>query len=116
MARGDWTLLRKTLWDDKKEKHIASKFFVNFSVYSVLSILSKEAVPTKWQPCQDSIMPSTVEETEKLIENKLKVLKLMHESTETITRSTLIKPIWRQRNLLKGKVEECHEVEWKCRS
>ena len=56
-------------------------------------------------------MPSTVEETEKTIENKLKVLKLMHESTETIAGSKLIKPIQRQRKLLEGKVEECHELK-----
>jgi len=35
-------------------------------------------------------MPTTVEEIEKTIENKLKVLKSMHESTETIAGS---KPI-----------------------
>ena len=42
-------------------------------------------------------MPLTVEETEKTIKNKLKVLKLTHESTETIAGSKLIKPIQRQR-------------------
>ena len=56
-------------------------------------------------------MPSTVEETKKTIENKLKVLKLMHQSTETIAESKLIKPIQRQRILLKGKVKECHELK-----
>ena len=56
-------------------------------------------------------MPSTVEETEKTIENKLKVLKLTHKSTGTIAESKLIKPTQRQRKLLKGKVEECHELK-----
>ena len=56
-------------------------------------------------------MPSTVEETKKKIENKLKVLKLMHQSTGTIAESKLIKPIQRQRILLKGKVKECHELK-----
>ena len=56
-------------------------------------------------------MSSTVEETEKTIENKLKVLKLTHESTETIAGSKLIKPIQRQRKLLESKVEECHELK-----
>ena len=56
-------------------------------------------------------MPLTVEETKKTIENKLKVLKLTHESTETIARSKLIKPIQRQSKLLESKVEECHELK-----
>ena len=56
-------------------------------------------------------MPSTVDETEKTIENKLKVLKLAQESTETIAGSKLIKPIKRQRKLLESKVEECHEFK-----
>ena len=64
-----------------------------------------------WRPCQDSITPSTVEETEKTIENKLKVWKLTHESTKTIAGSKLIIPIQRQRKLLEGKVEECHELK-----
>ena len=54
---------------------------------------------------------STMEETKKTIENKLKVLKLMHGSTETIAGSKLIKPIQRQRKLLESKVEECHELK-----
>ena len=41
-------------------------------------------------------------------QNKLKVLKLTHESTETITGSKLIKPIQRQRKLLESKLKECH--------
>ena len=73
--------------------------------------MSEEAFLTKWRPCQDTIMPSTVEETEKTIENKLKVLKLTHESTETIAGSKLIKPIQRQHELLENKVEECHELK-----
>ena len=56
-------------------------------------------------------MPLTVEDTEKTIENKLKVLKIMHESTETIAGSKLSKPIQRQRKLLESKVEECHELK-----
>ena len=35
----------------------------------------------------------------------------MHESTETIAGSKLIKPIQRQRKLLESKVEECHELK-----
>ena len=76
-----------------------------------MSILSEEAVPSKWRTCQDLIKPSTVEETGETIENKLKVLKLTHESTETIVRSKWIKSIQRQRKLLESKVEECHELK-----
>jgi len=56
-------------------------------------------------------MPTTVEETEKTIENKLKVLKLTHESTETIAGSKLIKPIQRQRKLLESEAEECLKLK-----
>ena len=56
-------------------------------------------------------MPSIVEETEKTVENKLKVLKLMHESTETIAGSKLIKPIQRQCKLRESAVDECHELK-----
>ena len=78
------------------------------------SLLSGEAVPTKWRPCQDTIMATkatTIEVEEKTIENKLKVLRLTNESTDKIAGSKLLKPIQRHRKLLESKIEQCHEIK-----
>ena len=56
-------------------------------------------------------MPTTVEEDEKTIGNKLKVLKLTHEGSDKIAGTKLLKPIQRHRKLLESKVEECHEIK-----
>ena len=56
-------------------------------------------------------MPATVEEVEKTIVNKLKVLKLTHEGSEKIAGAKSLKPIQRHRKLLESKVEECHEIK-----
>ena len=56
-------------------------------------------------------MALTVEETKKTIKMKLKVLKLMQESIETIAGSKLIKPIQRQSKLLESKAEDCHPLK-----
>lgn len=58
-------------------------------------------------------MPATVEEEEKAIVNKLKVLKLTHEGSEKIAGAKSLKPIQRHRKLLESKVEECHEIKAK---
>ena len=76
--------------------------------------MSGETVPTKWRPCQDRILTtpaSTVENQEKTIQNKLKVLQLTNENTNKFTGSNLLKPIPRHRKLMESKVEECHEVK-----
>ena len=86
---------------------------VLFFIVSV-SLLSGEAVPTKWRPCQDTVMTTpavTVENQEKAIQNKLKVLQLTNENTHKIAGSNLLKPIQRHRKLMESKVEECHEVQ-----
>lgn len=56
-------------------------------------------------------MPTTVEDEEKMIMNKLKVLKLMHEGSEKIAGVKSLKPIQRHHKLLESKVEECHEIK-----
>ena len=89
------------------------KQFCMFFIVSV-SLLSRETVPTKWRPCQDTVMTTpavTVENQEKAIQNKLKVLQLTNENTHKIAGSNLLKPIQRHRKLMESKVEECHEVK-----
>ena len=54
---------------------------------------------------------ATVENQEKTIQNKLKVLELTNENTNKIAGSNLLKPIQRHRKLMESKVEECHEVK-----
>ena len=79
-----------------------------------MSLLSGETVPTKWRPCQDKIMTTpaaTVQNQEKTMQNKLKVLQLTYESTNKIAGSNLLKLIQRHRKLIESKVEECHEVK-----
>ena len=53
------------------------------------------------------MMPSTVEEEEKTIVNKLKVLKLTHEGSEKIAVTKSLTSIQRHSKLLASKVEEC---------
>ena len=109
---------------DQQKKHMArvsdlyrerfrSIKTVLFFIVSV-SLLSGEAVPTKWRPCQDTVMTTpavTVENQEKAIQNKLKVLQLTNENTHKIAGSNLLKPIQRHHKLMERKVEECHEVK-----
>ena len=79
-----------------------------------VSLLSRETVPSKWPPCQDEIMTTpviTVENWEKTIQNKLKVLQWTNEHANKIAGSNLLKPIQRHRKLMESKVEECHEVK-----
>ena len=54
---------------------------------------------------------TTVDNQEKTIQNKLKVLQLTNENTNKIAGSNLLKPIQRHRKLMESKVEECHEVK-----
>ena len=54
---------------------------------------------------------ATVENQEKAIQNKLKVLQLTNEKTHKIAGSNLLKPIQRHHKLMERKVEECHEVK-----
>ena len=78
-----------------------------------MSLLSGETVPTKWRPCQDTIMTTpaaTVENQEKAIQNKLKVLQLTNQNTHKIAGSNFLKLI-KDRKLMESKVEECHEVK-----
>ena len=56
-------------------------------------------------------MSTTMEEEEKTIGNKLKVLKLTHKGSEKITGTKSLKPIQRHRKLLESKGEECHEIK-----
>ena len=56
-------------------------------------------------------MSTTVEDLEKTIGNKLKVLKLTHKGSGKIAGAKLLKPIQRHRKLLESKVEEYHEIE-----
>ena len=98
---------------DLYRERVRSIKTVLFFIVSV-SLLSGEAVPTKWRPCQDTVMTTpvaTVENQEKAIQNKLKVLQLTNENTHKIAGSNLLKPIQRHRKLMESKVEECHEVE-----
>ena len=55
-------------------------------------------------------MSTTVEEEEKTIGNKLKVLKLTHEGSDKIVGTKSLKQIQRHRKLLESKLEECHEI------
>ena len=62
-------------------------------LFFIGSLLSGETVPTKWRPCQDKIMTTpaaTVENQEKTIQNKLKVLQLTNENTNKIAGSNLL--------------------------
>ena len=89
------------------------KQFCMFFIVSV-SLLSRETVLTKWRPCQDTVMTTpaaTVENQEKAIQNKLKVLQLTNENTHKIAGSNLLNPIQRHRKLMESKVEECHKVK-----
>ena len=54
-------------------------------------------------------MPTTVEEGEITIINKLKVLKLMHEGSEKIAGAKSLKSIPRYCKLLESKVEEYYK-------
>ena len=77
-------------------------------------VRSIKTVLTKWRPCQDTVMTTpavTVENQEKAIQNKLKVLQLTNENTHKIAGSNLLKPMQRHRKLMESKVEECHEVQ-----
>ena len=79
-----------------------------------VSLLSGETVPTKGRPCQDEIMTTpatTVENQEKRIQNKLKVLQLTNKNTNKTAGTNLLKPIQRHQKLMESKVEECHEVK-----
>jgi len=53
----------------------------------------------------------TVENQEKTIQNKLKVLQLINENSDKIAGSNLLKLIQRHCKLMESKVEECHEVK-----
>ena len=46
-------------------------------VVTIREFIVRKTVRTKWRPCQDPIMSTTMEEEEKTIGNKLKVLKMM---------------------------------------
>ena len=86
---------------------------VLFLIVGSVSLSSGETVPTKWRPCQDTIMTTpaaTVENQEKAIQNKLKVLQLTNQNTHKITGSNFLKLI-KDRKLMESKVEECHEVK-----
>ena len=75
--------------------------------------LTGETVPTKWWPCQDKIMTTTaatVENLEKAIHKKLKVLQLLNENSNKIVGNNLLKPIQRHCKLMGHKVEESHEI------
>ena len=52
-----------------------------------------------------------MEEEEKTIGNKLKVLKLTHKGSDKIAGTKSLKPMQRHRKLLESKVEECHEIK-----
>ena len=96
---------------DLYRERVRSIKTVLFFIVSV-SLLSGEAV--QWRPCQDTVMTTpvaTVENQEKAIQNKLKVLQLTNENTHKIAGSNLLKPIQRHRKLMESKVEECHEVK-----
>ena len=98
---------------DLHRERVRSIKTVLFLIMSV-SLLVGETVPTKWRPCQDTVMTTpaaTVENQEKAIQNKLKVLQLTNENTHKIAGSNLLKPIQRHRKLMESKVEECHEVQ-----
>ena len=98
---------------DLHRERVKSIKTVLFFIVSV-SLLSGETVPTKWRPCQDKIMTTpavTVENQEKAVQNKLKVLQLTNENTHKIAGRNLLKPIQRHRKLMESKVEECHEVQ-----
>ncbi|XP_067041104.1 DNA ligase 1-like [Acropora muricata] len=56
-------------------------------------------------------MSRTVEEEEKTIGNKLKVLKLTHKGSDKIVGTKSLKQIQRHRKLLESKLEECHEIK-----
>ena len=98
---------------DLYRERVKSVKTVLFFIVSV-SLLSVETVLTKWRPCQDTVMTTpavTVENQEKAIQNKLKVLQLTNENTHKIAGSNLLKPMQRHRKLMESKVEECHEVQ-----
>ena len=79
-----------------------------------MSLMTGETVPTKWQPHQDEIMTTpatTVENQEKTIPKKLKLLQLTNENTNKTAGSNLLKPIQRHHKLMESKVEEFQEVK-----
>ena len=58
---------------------------VLFLIVGSVSLSSGETVPTKWRPCRDEIITTgTVENKEKTIENKSKVLKMTNKNTNNI--------------------------------
>ena len=97
----------------ERERLSTIKIVVFYIIVSV-TFLFGQAVPTKWRPCQDTIMAAetkTIEAAEKTIENKLKVLQLTNEGTDKIAGSKLLKPMQRHRKLLESRIEECHEIK-----
>ena len=59
---------------------------VLFLIVGSVSLSSGETVRTKWRPCQDEIITTagTVENQEKTIENKSKVLQITNKNTNNI--------------------------------
>ena len=68
-----------------RERDRSIKIVLFFIVGSV-NVSSGETVPTKWRPCQDEIITTagTVENQEKTIENKSKVLQITNKNTNNI--------------------------------
>jgi len=54
---------------------------------------------------------ATVENQEKTIQNKLKVLQLTNKNRNKIARSNLLKPMQRHREFMESRVEECHKTK-----
>ena len=95
------------------QERVTSIKTVLFLIVASVILLPGETVLTKWQPCQNEIMTTTVvtiKNQEKTTQNKLKVLQLMNENTNKIAGSNLLKSIQRHRKLMESKVEECHEI------
>ena len=68
---------------------------VLFLIVGSVSLSSGETVPTKWRPCQDEIITTaeTVENQDKTIENKSKVLQITNKNTNNIVNTEPKLPI-----------------------
>ena len=88
-------LFQKVIYQHKKHMEIVCNLYrerdrsikiVLFLIVGSVSLSSGETVPTKWRPYQDEIITTagTVENQEKTIENKSKVLQITNKNTNNI--------------------------------
>ena len=88
-------LFQKVIYQHKKHMERVCNLYrerdrsikiVLFLIVGSVSLSSGETVPTKWRPCQVEIITTagTVENQEKTIEDKSKVMQITNKNTNNI--------------------------------